>query len=89
MRTGCSAAWLARHVRDVEAPGSNPGIPTTAELESVVPPMDALIFLMPIADILLLILYTPEIREDQREYRSAYQSGDMKTYAEEQAELGA
>jgi len=27
--TGCSAAWLARHVRDVEVPGSNPGSPTT------------------------------------------------------------
>ena len=29
LETGCSAA--ARHVRDVEAPGSNPGIPTTTE----------------------------------------------------------
>src|SRR6202522_4129174 len=28
-QTGCSAAWLARHVRDVEVPGSNPGSPTT------------------------------------------------------------
>ena len=27
--TGCSAAWLARSVRDAEVPGSNPGIPTT------------------------------------------------------------
>src|SRR5580700_8167665 len=27
-QTGCSAAWLARHVRDVEVPGSNPGSPT-------------------------------------------------------------
>ena len=26
--TGCSAAWLARHVRDVEAGGSNPLTPT-------------------------------------------------------------
>src|SRR5688500_11565258 len=29
--SGCSAAWLARHVRDVEAPGSNPGIPTCTD----------------------------------------------------------
>ncbi len=28
-QTGCSAAWLARSVRDAEAPGSNPGTPTT------------------------------------------------------------
>ena len=26
--TGCGAAWLARSVRDAEAPGSNPGTPT-------------------------------------------------------------
>lgn len=26
--TGSSAAWLARHVRDVEAAGSNPAFPT-------------------------------------------------------------
>lgn len=26
--SGCSAAWLARHVRDVEAAGSNPATPT-------------------------------------------------------------
>ncbi len=26
--SGCSAAWLARSVRDAEVPGSNPGIPT-------------------------------------------------------------
>ena len=26
--TGCSAAWLARSVRDAEVPGSNPGTPT-------------------------------------------------------------
>ena len=29
--TGCGAAWLARSVRDAEAPGSNPGIPTTVQ----------------------------------------------------------
>ena len=62
---------------------------TALALESVVPLMDALIFLMPIANILALILYTPEIREDLREYWTAYQSGEMKTYAEEQAEAGA
>ena len=28
--TGCSAAWLARHVRDVEAGGSNPLTPTSS-----------------------------------------------------------
>ena len=27
--TGCGAAWLARSVRDAEAPGSNPGTPTS------------------------------------------------------------
>ena len=26
--TGCSAVWLARHVRDVEVGGSNPPSPT-------------------------------------------------------------
>jgi AGCS family alanine or glycine:cation symporter len=58
-------------------------------LESVVPLMDSLIFLMPIANIIALIAYTPEIREDLRDYWNAYQSGEMKTYAEEQAEAGA
>jgi len=58
-------------------------------LESVVPLMDSLIFLMPIANIIALIAYTPEIREDLREYWNAYQAGEMKTYAEEQAEAGA
>ena len=29
---GCSAAWLARHVRDVEAGGSNPLTPTNNPL---------------------------------------------------------
>ena len=28
LHTGCGAAWLARSVRDAEAPGSNPGTPT-------------------------------------------------------------
>ena len=30
--TGCSAAWLARHVRDVEAGGSNPLTPTSRHI---------------------------------------------------------
>lgn len=54
-------------------------------LESVVPLMDALIFLMPITNVLALLVYAPEIRQDLREYWDAYQSGEMKTYAEEQA----
>ena len=58
-------------------------------LESVVPLMDALIFLMPITNVLALLVYAPEIRQDLREYWHAYQSGEMKTYAEEQAEAGA
>ncbi len=32
--TGCSAAWLARHVRDVEAGSSNLPIPTSYDLKS-------------------------------------------------------
>jgi AGCS family alanine or glycine:cation symporter len=58
-------------------------------LENVVPLMDALIFLMPLANILGLLFYAKEIRQDLREYWTAYQSGEMKTYAEEQAEAGA
>ena len=34
LHTGCGAAWLARSVRDAEAPGSNPGTPTTNVLVS-------------------------------------------------------
>ncbi|HEX6257713.1 MAG TPA: alanine/glycine:cation symporter family protein [Euzebyales bacterium] len=58
-------------------------------LENVVPLMDALIFLMPLANVLGLFFYAKEIREDLREYWNAYQSGEMKTYAEEQAEASA
>ena len=29
VRSGCSAAWLARLLGVQEVPGSNPGIPTT------------------------------------------------------------
>ena len=36
--TGCGAAWLARSVRDAEAPGSNPGTPTTYNLVTVLSP---------------------------------------------------
>ncbi len=53
------------------------------QLESVVPLMDALIFLMPITNVLALFLYSTEIREDLREYWNAYQSGEMKTYKQE------
>ena len=34
LHTGCGAAWLARSVRDAEAPGSNPGTPITNVLVS-------------------------------------------------------
>jgi NTP pyrophosphatase (non-canonical NTP hydrolase) len=34
-QTGCSAAWLARHVRDVEAGGSNPPNPTIMQLSDL------------------------------------------------------
>ncbi len=33
--SGCSAAWLARHVRDVEVAGSNPAIPTIRRTPAV------------------------------------------------------
>jgi hypothetical protein len=32
--TGCGSAWLERHVRDVEAVGSNPTSPTRLLLKS-------------------------------------------------------
>jgi alanine or glycine:cation symporter, AGCS family len=58
-------------------------------LENVVPLMDSLIFLMPITNVLALLVYSTELREDLREYWNAYQGGEMKTYAEEQAEASA
>jgi AGCS family alanine or glycine:cation symporter len=54
-------------------------------LENVVPLMDSLIFLMPITNVLALLVYSNEVRDDLREYWTAYQSGEMRTYAEEQA----
>lgn len=36
LHTGCSAARLARDVRDVKVPGSNPGTPTWYTLRNVV-----------------------------------------------------
>jgi len=54
-------------------------------LDNVVPLMDSLIFLMPLTNVLALIVYSTEVREDLREYWNAYQSGEMRTYAEEQA----
>ena len=52
-------------------------------LDKVVPLMDSLIFLMPIANILALYFYSKEIREDLREYWRALQAGEMLTYEEE------
>ncbi|HSK90489.1 MAG TPA: alanine/glycine:cation symporter family protein [Euzebyales bacterium] len=53
-------------------------------LEQVVPLMDSLIFLMPLANVLALYVYAGEIRDDLNEYWRAYRSGEMLTYEQEQ-----
>jgi hypothetical protein len=47
--------------------------------------MDSLIFLMPITNVLALLVYSNEVRDDLREYCTAYQSGELRTYAVVQA----
>lgn len=59
-------------------------------LENVVPLMDALIFLMPVMNILGLYVLGSEVKKGLAEYWDALRSGEMKTYAEEQeAQAGA
>jgi AGCS family alanine or glycine:cation symporter len=53
-------------------------------LENVIPLMDALIFLMPIMNILGLYVLGSEVKKGLAEYWDAFQSGEMKTYAQEQ-----
>ena len=49
-------------------------------LESIVPLMDALIFLMPLANLVALYVMAPEIKEDLTNYWNAYQDGTMDRY---------
>jgi AGCS family alanine or glycine:cation symporter len=59
-------------------------------LENVVPLMDSLIFLMPLANVLGLFFLGSEVKQGLSEYWDALQSGEMKTYAQEQeAQAGA
>lgn len=59
-------------------------------LENVVPLMDALIFLMPVMNILGLYVLGSEVKKGLADYWDAFQSGEMQTYAQEQeAQAGA
>ncbi|MBW3605660.1 MAG: amino acid carrier protein [Actinobacteria bacterium] len=53
-------------------------------LENVVPLMDALIFLMPLMNVLGLYVLGSEVKKGLAEYWDALQSGEMMTYAQEQ-----